>query len=76
MKTRLIKNITEEQEWLRLSPAERMIETGKLWRFYLSLGGILDREPDPQSPFYIPEIRRQKPAYRRPGVHNLRRRRI
>ena len=28
----------EELDWLRLSPAKRMIESAKLWKFYLALG--------------------------------------
>jgi hypothetical protein len=40
--------IDEDKEWLRLTPAQRMLETTKLWKLYLSLGGSLDPEPDPQ----------------------------
>ena len=47
--------ISEEAEWLSLSPARRILETDKLWRLYLALGGSLDPEPDPQSPFYFKE---------------------
>ena len=47
---------SEEQEWLSLTPAQRIIESGKLWELYLSLGGSLDPEPDTQSPFYFQEI--------------------
>lgn len=68
--------ITEEQEWLGLTPAQRIIESGKLWELYLSLGGSLDPEPNPQSPFYFPEIRSKKSSHRRSGVHYLRRRRV
>lgn len=45
----------EADEWLLLTPAKRMLETTKLWQLYLSLGGRLDPEPDPQSPFYVQE---------------------
>lgn len=45
----------EEMEWLKLSPAQRISETTKLWQLYLALGGSLDPEPDPQSPFYFQE---------------------
>ncbi len=45
----------EAEEWLRLTPAQRLSETTKLWQVYLSLGGRLDPEPDPQSPFYFQE---------------------
>jgi len=46
---------TEEEweEWCRLTPLERWAESQKLWAFYLSVGGSLDPEPDPQSPFYV-----------------------
>jgi len=42
----------EETEWLSLTPAKRFLETTKLWKLYIALGGNLDPEPDPQSPFY------------------------
>jgi len=43
--------IDEDAEWLKLTPARRMLETTKLWKIYMALGGSLDPEPDPQSPF-------------------------
>ncbi len=46
---------TEEEEWLALTPEQRLLESGRLWAFYLAMGGSLDPEPDPQSPFYFPE---------------------
>jgi hypothetical protein len=46
----------EDREWLDLSPARRFLETTKLWKIYIALGGSLDPEPDPQSPFYPQEI--------------------
>jgi hypothetical protein len=42
----------EETEWLNLTPAKRFLETTRLWKLYIALGGNLDPEPDPQSPFY------------------------
>jgi hypothetical protein len=45
--------IDEEMEWISLTPSQRILETTKLWQFYLALGGSLDPEPDPQSPFYF-----------------------
>ena len=69
----IMKEYITEEEWLRLKPAERMIESGRLWKLYLSLGGTLDLEPDPQSPFYFPEIWRKKPSHRRTSLHYLRR---
>ncbi len=49
-------SMDEESEWLSLTPAERLLETTKLWKLYIALGGDLDPEPDPQSPFYTQEI--------------------
>ena len=48
----------EEIEWLYLTPVQRILETNKLWKFYIALGGNLDAEPDPQSPFYFKKISR------------------
>lgn len=45
--------VDEEMEWLNLSPQERFAETTKLWELYISLGGNLDPQPDPDSPFYF-----------------------
>ena len=49
------ENVDEDAEWLRLTPAERFSETTKLWKLYIALGGSLEPEPDPQSPFYFKE---------------------
>ena len=43
--------LDEDAAWLKLTPAQRMRETTKLWKLYIALGGSLDPEPDPQSPF-------------------------
>lgn len=48
--------IDEEIEWLYLTPAQRLLESDKLWKLYIALGGNLDPEPDPQSPFYFKKI--------------------
>ena len=48
--------IDESKEWLRLTPRQRILETTKLWKFYISMGGKLDPEPDPQSPFYFKKM--------------------
>ncbi|MDP2922833.1 MAG: hypothetical protein Q8O30_03820 [Candidatus Omnitrophota bacterium] len=45
--------IDEEKEWISITPRQRILETTKLWQLYLALGGSLDTEPDPQSPFYF-----------------------
>ena len=50
--------IDEDTEWLNLTPAQRISETTKLWKLYIALGGKLDAEPDPQSPFYSGETPR------------------
>jgi len=50
----------EELDWLRLSPAKRMIESAKLWKFYLAIGGGLDPQPDPQSPFNFPKTKKNR----------------
>ena len=47
------KYIDEDTEWLNFTPVQRIMETTKLWKLYLALGGSLDPEPDPQSPFYV-----------------------
>ena len=41
----------EWAEWYQLTPVQRWLESEKLWQTYLALGGSLDPEPDPQSPF-------------------------
>jgi hypothetical protein len=75
--------VSEEQlvgaewaEWYRLTPAERWVESEKLWQTYLMLGGSLDPEPDTQSPFYDPKAPRPRPAHGRAGVRVLRRSRV
>jgi hypothetical protein len=50
--------VDEGRQWFNLTPVRRMLETTKLWKLYLSLGGSLDPEPDPQSPFYFKETPR------------------
>ena len=45
-------------DWYRLTPWQRWEESGKLWAEYLRMGGSLDPEYDPQSPFndmYYPD---------------------
>jgi len=43
-------------EWYCMSPAERFVESQKLWEIFVLLGGNYDPEPDTQSPFNIYEI--------------------
>jgi hypothetical protein len=63
----------EWAEWYGLTPAERFLESMKLWETYLALGGSLEPEPDTQSPFFDPEEWRENAADGRPGVRVLRR---
>lgn len=45
----------ETVQWWSLSPAQRFVESQKLWATFLALGGSLEPEPDRQSPFYDPQ---------------------
>ena len=42
----------EWAEWYAMTPQERWAESMKLWEHYLAIGGSLDPDPDPQSPFF------------------------
>ena len=53
----------EWAEWYRLTPAQRWLESEKLWQTYLALGGSLDPEPDTQSPFFDARAPRPRPAH-------------
>ena len=66
----------EWAEWYRLTPAQRWLETAKLWRSCLAFGGSLDPEPDSQSPFHNSEIPRPGTPDGRPGVRVIRRSRV
>ena len=63
----------EWAEWYRMTPAQRFVESMKLWDTYLALGGSLDPEPDTQSPFFDPEEWRENATYGRSGVRVLQR---
>jgi hypothetical protein len=63
-------------EWYRLTPLERWRETSKLWQFYLEVGGSLDPEPDPQSPFDSVMPRGTPPAYGGASLRVIRRGRV
>lgn len=47
--------IAEEEilDWYRMSPAERFVESQKLWEVFVLFGGDYDPGPDTQSPFCI-----------------------
>lgn len=66
----------EWAEWYRMTPAQRWIETEKLWRTYMQLGGALDPEPDTQSPFFDPATPGPNTSHGRPGMRVIRRSRI
>ena len=63
----------EWKDWLALTPIERFRESEKIFANYLAMGGSLDPDPDPTSPFYLPEASGSGPAYGRPGLRVLRR---
>ena len=62
--------------WNALSPAERFLESMKLWESYLEMGGSLEPEPDTQSPFFDPDEWRENAPHGRPGLRVLRRGRV
>lgn len=63
----------EWQEWAKLTPIERFRESEKIFAQYLAMGGTLDPDPDPTSPFYLSEAPSPGPAYGRSGLRALRR---
>jgi hypothetical protein len=63
----------EWQEWAKLTPMERFRESEKIFAQYLALGGSLDPDPDPTSPFDNPETSGSGIAYGRAGMRVLRR---
>jgi hypothetical protein len=63
----------EWKEWIELKPMERFCQSEKLFAQYLAMGGSLDPDPDPTSPFYDPQASSTGPAYGRPGLRILRR---
>jgi hypothetical protein len=64
----------EWAEWYRLTPIQRWLESEKLWKTYLALGGSLDPEPDTQSPFFDARGARSVSAKQRQIEHRLHRR--
>jgi len=56
----LFEDLSDEwKEWLDLTPIERFRESEKIFAQYLAMGGSLDPDPDPTSPFYDPETSKQ-----------------
>ena len=63
----------EWQEWVKLTPLERFRESEKIFANYLAMGGSLDPDPDPTSPFYDPSQWNPRAAHGRAGLRVLRR---
>ena len=63
----------EWKEWINLTPLERFARSQELFAQYLAMGGSLDPDPDPTSPFYFPEAWRPGAAHGRAGLRLLRR---
>jgi hypothetical protein len=63
----------EWKEWVNLAPLERFQQSEKFFAEYLAMGGSLDPDPDPTSPFDDPAAWGANPAYGRAGLRVLRR---
>ena len=63
----------EWKEWIALTPLERFRRSEELFAQYLTMGGSLDPDPDPTSPFYDAEAPGAVPAYGGTGLRVLRR---
>jgi len=63
----------EWKEWAELTPLERFRASEAIFAQYVRMGGSLDPDPDPTSPFYDPQASGSGAAYGRPGLRVLRR---
>ena len=63
----------EWKEWWDMTPVQRFLESEKIFAQYLAMGGSLDPDPDPESPFYDPATSGSGAAYGRPGLRVVRR---
>ena len=63
----------EWKEWIDLTPIERFRQSERIFAEYLAMGGSLDPDPDPTSPFYDPNEWHTGVAYGRAGLRVLRR---
>lgn len=63
----------EWQEWVSLTPMERFRRSEEIFAQYLAMGGSLDPDPDPTSPFYDAAAPSAVPAYGGTGLRVLRR---
>jgi len=64
---------SEWAEWYRLTPAQRWLESEKLWEAFFMLGGSLDSQPDTQSPFFDPQASSLRLAHGRSSLRLVRR---
>jgi len=63
----------EWKEWIALTPMERFRKSEEIFAQYLAMGGSLDPDPDPTSPFHDAEAWRPSVAHGRAGLRVLRR---
>jgi hypothetical protein len=62
----------EWKEWISLTPLERLRRSEQMFADYLAMGGSLDPDPDPTSPFDFPELWRAGATHGRAGLRVLR----
>ena len=63
----------EWKEWINLTPIERFRRSEEIFAQYLAMGGSLDPDPDPTSPFHDAQASCAVPAYGGTGLRVLRR---
>jgi hypothetical protein len=63
----------EWQDRIDWTPMERFRRSEVMFAEYLAMGGSLDPDPDPSSPFYFPEDWRPGVAHGRAGLLIVRR---
>ena len=63
----------EWKDWLDLSPIERFRQSELLFAQYLAMGGSLDPDPDPTSPFDDASQWGESASHGRAGLRVLRR---
>ena len=69
----IFEEMSEEwQEWIGFTPMERFQRSELIFAEYLTLGGSLDPDPDPTSPFDVPETWSPDAAHGRAGLRVLR----
>ena len=74
MAAMMFEQMPEEwQEWIDLTPLERFRESEKIFAQYLAMGGSLNPDPDPTSPFDDPQTSSSGIAYGGASLRVLRR---